>query len=513
MPGRIEFEFKTRPGGKPPRPLQTQPMRILVMGDFTAAAQANTPLTSTPVAERKLYPVDIDNLDQLIARLKPAATLQLDDNLSVEFSPRELEDFHPDQLFRKLSVFDTLRDLRKRLHDNNSYPDAAAQFRELMHDRELPDTAEDSTRPSTPPSSMETDTSTLERLLGKSVGDTSDSQRKGKSIVSGFISQVLSDQIVADADPGQEVYFSAVDEAIGTLMRRILHHQDFQNLEAIWRSIHFLITRLELGEDLQLSILDITRQELLDDINSVAGQLEQSALYRLLVEQGVQIPGNPPWSMLIGNYSFGASAQDITLLAALGTIASHAGGPFIAAADPVIAGNESFAKTPELADWKPLDGEDMQNWEAMREHPAAAWIGLALPRMLLRLPYGESTDELDDFTFEEVNDTPDHKAFLWGNPAFGCAALIGQAFTQRGWQMEPGDTLDIGELPAHTYRMDQETKITPCAETYLTESVADKMLGQGLMPLLSVHNTNRVHMLRFQSISKPARALAGNWQA
>lgn len=495
MPGRIEFEFRTRPGGKQPRPLQTQPMRMLVMGDFTATAHRNPPQASNPIAGRSLYPVDIDNLDQLIARLKPATTLQLDDNLSVEFSPRELEDFHPDQLFRKLPVFDTLRDVRKRLHNSGSYPDAAAEFRELMHDHELPGTAEDSTTPSTPPSTIETDTSTLERLLGKSVEDTSDSQRKSKSIVSGFISQVLADQIVADSDPGQEVYFSAVDEAIGALMRRILHHPDFQNLEALWRSLHFLITRLELGEELQLSILDITRQELMDDINSVDGQLEQSSLYQLLVEQGVQIPGALPWSLLIGNYSFGTSTQDITLLAALGTIASHAGGPFIAAAD-----------------WKPVDGEDTQNREALREHPAAAWIGLALPRMLLRLPYGESTDELDDFAFEEVSESPDHEAFLWGNPAFGCAALIGQAFTQRGWEMEPGDMLDIGELPAHTYRIDHETKITPCAETYLTESVAEKMLGQGLMPLLSVHNTNRVHMLRFQSISKPVRTLAGNWQ-
>ena len=488
-------------------------MRILVMGDFTATAQADTHQSGTPVAERNLFPVDIDNFDQLIARLKPAAKLQLDGNLAVEFSPRELEDFHPDQLFRKLSVFDTLRDLRKRLHNSSSYHDAAAQLRGLMHDSELPDTAEDGARPSTPPSSTETDASTLERLLGKSVENTSDSQRKGKSIVSSFISQVISDQIVADADPGQEVYFSAVDEAISTLMRRILHHPDFQHLEALWRSLHFLITRLELGEDLQLSILDITRQELLDDINNVDGQLEQSSLYRLLVEQGVQIPGATPWSLLIGNYSFGISTQDITLLAALGTIASHAGGPFLSAASPVIVGSGSLAKTPNPSEWMPLDEENGQRWQTLREHPAAAWIGLALPRLLLRLPYGENTDEIDDFVFEEINTDPDHEAFLWGNPAFACAALIGEAFTQHGWQMEPGDRLDMGDLPAHTYKSDGETKITPCAETYLTETAAEKILEQGLMPVLSIHNSNRIRILRFQSLAKPAQALAGSWRS
>ena len=509
MPGRIEFEFRTRPGGKTPDPSGSRPMRILVMGDFTAAAQANPPGNGTPIVERKLYPVDIDNLDQLPARLKPKTTLHLDDSLSVVFSPRELEDFHPDQLFRNLPVFDTLRDLRKRLHDNSTYQDAATQLRELISDRELPGSAANDKESPTPPSTTETDASTLERLLGKSVAESSDAQRKGKSIVSRFISQVVSDQIVADADPGQAVYFSAMDEAIGNLMRRILHHPEFQRLEALWRNLHFLVTRLELDEDLQLSILDISKQALLEDIAHAGEQLEQSSLYRRLVEKEVQIPGTAPLSLLVGNYSFGTSAQDISLLAALGTIASHAGGPLLAAASPAITGCESLAKSPDPHDWKPLDGPDLQHWEALREHPAAPWIGLAQPRMLLRLPYGENSDEIDDFTFEELSEPPEHEALLWGNPAFGCAALIGEAFTQRGWQMEPGDLLDIGELPAYSYNMDGEKKIMPCAETYLTETAAEKILGQGLMPLLSIHNSNRIRILRFQSIAKPARALAG----
>jgi type VI secretion system protein ImpC len=168
-------------------------------------------------------------------------------------------------------------------------------------------------------------------------------------------------------------------------------------------------------------------------------------------------------------------------------------------------------ETPNPCDWTAIDPDGQQRWETLRTSPIASWIGLALPRLLLRLPYGPDLDEIDSFEFHEVMDASDHQKFLWGNSAIGCALLIGQSFTERGWQMTPGDILDIGGLPAYSYSMDGEQKLLPCAEVYLTENAADKILEQGLMPLVSLNNINRIKVLRFQSGAKPFQPMAGNW--
>ena len=154
--------------------------------------------------------------------------------------------------------------------------------------------------------------------------------------------------------------------------------------------------------------------------------------HRLLVEKGVGTTGGEPWSLLVGQFTFGTSESDVTLLAALGAVASRAGGPFVAAAHANVTGCDSFERSPDPAAWKALGPDDDRRWQALRHDPSARWIGLALPRVLLRLPYGARTDEIDQFEFEELPPGGDHEAYLWGNPAVACAMLIGKAFTERG---------------------------------------------------------------------------------
>ena len=152
-----------------------------------------------------------------------------------------------------------------------------------------------------------------------------------------------------------------------------------------------------------------------------------------------------------------------------------------------------------------------KRWQALRESAAAPWIGLALPRVLLRLPYGPQTNPVERFEFEELSPGRDHEAYLWGNPAFACAMLIGTAFAERGWSMEPGDHLDIEDLPAHTYEEAGESKMKPCAEVCLGERAGTAILDRGVMPLLSYRNRNAARLMRFQSLADPPAGLRGPW--
>jgi type VI secretion system protein ImpC len=303
---------------------------------------------------------------------------------------------------------------------------------------------------------------------------------------------------------------AAADAAIGERMRAVLHHPDFQRLEAAWRGVHFLVTGLELDATLQLHIVDIGKEELRADLQAAGADLRRSAAYRLLVERQRAAPDTPPWSVLVGDYHFGPGADDVAMLAALGAIAAQAGAPLLAAGADQLLGCDSLAATPDPSDWRAPDADSAARWQALRASPGASWLGLALPRLLLRLPYGKQTDRVEHFDFDEYDGA--HASYLWGNAAFGCALLLGQSFQDNAWDLAPGELLDIGALPAHTVRRDSAAYMQACAETLLSERAADAILRLGLMPMLSFGNRDAVHLARSQSLAAPPQPLSGPWQ-
>jgi type VI secretion system protein ImpC len=273
-----------------------------------------------------------------------------------------------------------------------------------------------------------------------------------------------------------------------------LQEPQFKALEALWRGMYWLASNLETDEQMQLYILDASQAELLAD---------PDAAQELIASSG-------PWSLVIGHYSFGLAAEDIGLLARLGTAAARAGGPFLAAAKPDLVGCGSIAATPDPRDWTAPAGEAAERWTALRESEVAPWIGLVLPRMLLRLPYGKSTDPIGPFPFEELAPRR-HESYLWGSGALACALLIGRAFAASGWDMEPGDELEVEDLPAHVHDDGGGKHLQPCAEAAFADRAAETILAAGLMPLLSRKDRNTVRLMRFQSIAHPAQALSGSW--
>jgi type VI secretion system protein ImpC len=499
MPGRIDFDFRIPVAKNPRQHRDAGPMRLLLMGEFSGTAGERP-----AISERRIKRIDIDNLEEVLSALSPRLVIEnvAATPLAVTFAA--FEDFHPDALYASQPLFDELCNIRQRLHQPAHYREAAAQFRDMSRSHHLPESVPGERR------AGENDAATLARLLGKPVSDEPQPVRTAHSLIETIIHQTVAEHIVPAPDPGQQVYYAAVDHAIGDIMRAILHHPGFQAIEALWRGVHFLVNRMELDEDLQLFLLDVSEAEITADMQQADGQIERSHLYRLLVERFTDLPGAHPWSALVGLYTFAPSAEDTRTLAALGSLAACAGGPFLAGASPAILGARSLVETPSPRDWRP-DEASTEYWNGLRESRAAPWLGLALPRLLLRLPYGEKTDSIESFSFEEMPAPEAGAPYLWGNPALACATLLAQAFTENGWSMRPGDVRDIGDLPAFSYTDGDEWHLLPCAESYLSETAAENILDHGLMPLLSIHNTNSVRLLRFQSIASPHTTLAGPW--
>lgn len=510
MPSRMSFEYRlgAAPARKAARANDDAPMRILVVGDLAGRGEGGAH-EAAPLEKRRPTAVDVDVFDQVMRRCAPRLELEAAGG-AVEFN--ELDDFHPDALYRRLALFQALRDLRVRMQNPATFAAAAAEFASGTG-QAVPSTDAHPVQDDRSTAAREGDGATFERLLGRAAPATpqSNAPASAKSSLDAFIRNIVAPHIVPDAPPHQAQYVAALDAAISEQMNAILHAPAFQALESLWRGVHWLVTNLELGENLKLHVLDVTKGELLADIEASREDLTSSALHRLLVEQSVGTPGDEPWSLIVGHYAFGTSGEDVTLLATLGAIGSHAGAPFVSAAKPETVGCASFSATPDPRDWSAAAGATMATWQALRESGMAPWIGLAAPRMLLRLPYGTSTDRIESFELEELGRVREHEHYLWGNPALACALLIGRAFISRGWEMEPGDELDLEDLPAHTFDADGEKHLQACAEAHLTERAGQALLERGLIPLLSYKNRNVVRVLRFQSIADPAQPLSGPW--
>ena len=490
MAQRLEFEVRSRLGGDTaPRRAGKAPMRLLLCGDFSGRAAQAAPgsLDAAVLAERPVLRIDIDNLDAVMARIEPAIPLAIgDDTVSVAFG--SLDDFHPDALFDRLAVFARLRGLRGRLLDPASFEQACA---ELLG------------------TGAESDAQSLQRLMGSPASTPAPAGKPGATAIDALIQRIIAPHIVPSHGARQAPLVQAVDMTISEQMRALLHAPHFQALEACWRSLQFLVSRLETDEMLQLHIFDVTRAEL--DAAAAEPALERGGLWQALIERQGTGAGGPGWSMLVFLEAFGPSRTDVSTLASLATMAAESGGPLVATAAPSLLGCDTLRLPADSQTWPGLDAADQQRWQALRRSALAPWIGLAAPRMMLRLPYGKSTDPVERFEFDEMAGTDAAQALLWGHPGAACAALIGRAFTDGGWQMALAEHVDLEDLPAWTYTQDGERHMYPGAEVWLGERGGQALLAQGVMPLVSRRDRPAARLMQWSSIAEPAAALAGPW--
>ncbi len=488
-----------------PKTNPNSPFCIAILGDFSGRSNRSLHQPET-ISNRRLIEIDCDNFEQVMARLNISLNLNFAEGEGIQLAIKELDDFHPDELYEKLETFSKLRSLRRRLKNNNSFAEAAAEIQSWNPANESP-----AIQPASP-----TDTDVNEAIqadagnLLNSILDSQQSSGASNATVSQIdrlIKSVVAPYVEPAADPRQDELISTVDQATQTHMRDILHHTDFQALESAWQSVNFLIKRVETDTSLKIKILDISKQELQADL--AVDDMTTSAIYKLFCERP---EGDDPCSVLLGNYSFSDSVDDVLSLAGIGSIAQQAGAPFIAAANETLAGCESFATTPDYGDWNHSISEGVKSaWQMLRQSSVAAYIGLALPRFLLRLPYGKQTRPIDSFTFEEMPDKHCHACYLWGNAAFIKVELLARNFKKRGWQMQPGEEYQTDSLPVHCYKEDGETMSKPVAEILLTEKGGEIISQQGLMPLWSVKNSDAIRSSDFRSVDENGQTIIGRW--
>lgn len=334
-------------------------------------------------------------------------------------------------------------------------------------------------------------------------------KERGKDIIKEFISQVLQGEVTVSKDTEAMINarIAQIDHLVSLQLREIMHHPSFQKLEGTWRGLKYLLDNSETSTMLKIRVLNVSKKDLLRDLQRAA-EFDQSALFKKVYEEEYGVFGGEPFGALIGDYEFGKHPEDIELLEKVSNVAAAAHAPFLTAAGADLLNLDSFSNLGQPRDLaKIFDTTEFAKWKSFRNSEDSRYVGLCLPRILMRLPYGKDTKPVDGFDYEEGVDGSDHSNYLWGNAAFALGARLTNAFSLYGWcaairGVEGGGLVE--GLPAHTFQTDEGDVALKCpTEIAITDRREKELADLGMIPLVHCKGTDYAAFFSVQSAQKP----------
>jgi type VI secretion system protein ImpC len=357
-----------------------------------------------------------------------------------------------------------------------------------------------------------TESSLLDQIVEQGrFGREGAARERGRDMVKEFVAQVLEGEmkLSRDADATINSRIAQIDHLLSLQLNEILHHPAFQKLEASWRGIKYMMDQSETSSMLKIRVLNVSKKELLRDLQR-APEFDQSVMFKKVYEDEFGIFGGEPFGALVGDYEFSKHPEDIELLEKVSQVAAGAHAPFLTAASPELLNLDSFAQLGDPRDiGKIFDSTEFAKWKSFRASEDSRYVGLTMPRVLMRLPYGKDTKPVDEFSYEEGVDGTDHSKYLWGNAAYALGARLTTAFAQYGWcasirGVEGGGLVE--GLPTHTFRTDDGDVALKCpTEVAITDRREKELADQGLIPLVHCKGTDYAAFFSVQSANKPKK--------
>ncbi|HSC81303.1 MAG TPA: type VI secretion system contractile sheath large subunit [Chitinolyticbacter sp.] len=351
--------------------------------------------------------------------------------------------------------------------------------------------------------------SLLDTIIDQSKVATNETEKgHTRDLISELVEQVLSGTVTVSKDLAASIdaRVAQLDALISGQLNEIMHQPDFQKLEASWRGLKYLISESETSTQLKIKVLNVSKKDLIKDFKS-SPEFDQSALFKKIYEEEYGTFGGAPYAGIVGDFEFTRHPEDFYLLEELSHVAASAHAPLISSAAPGLFGLETFAdigKPRDLA--KIFDTVEYAKWKSFRESEDSRYVGLVLPHVLGRLPYGAETLPVEEFNFEEDVDGTDHHKYLWTNAAYAYAARLTDAFSQFGWLaairgVEGGGLVE--GLPTHTFNTDDGEVALKCpTEVAITDRTEKLLSDLGFISLVHCKNTDYAAFFSGQSSQK-----------
>ncbi|HYP13119.1 MAG TPA: type VI secretion system contractile sheath large subunit [Bryobacteraceae bacterium] len=359
-------------------------------------------------------------------------------------------------------------------------------------------------------SAQTSDVGLLDQIVeqGRLARDPS-ARERGKDLVKEFVNQVLEGSMTVskDVEAMIKARIAQIDHLVSIQLNEILHHPDFQKLEGSWRGLKYLLSQSETGEGLKIKVLNVSKKELLKDLQR-APEFDQSALFKKVYEEEFGIFGGTPFGALIGDFACGKSPEDIEFLERVSQVASAAHAPFLTGADPAMFNIDTFTQLDAPRDLaKIFDTTEYAKWKSFRASEDSRYVGLCLPRTLARLPYGKNTKPVEAFSYEENVDGSDHSKYCWTNAAYALGARLTNAYALYGWcasirGVEGGGLVE--GLPVHNFYTDEGDTTMKCpTEAPITDRREKELADLGFIPLVHCKGTDYAAFFSVQSTQKP----------
>lgn len=284
-------------------------------------------------------------------------------------------------------------------------------------------------------------------------------------------------------------FIAEIDQQISAQVNEVLHHPEFQKLESAWRSLWYLVDNTEFRQNIRIEVLNCTKDDLLEDFQDCK-DWQKSGLFKTVYRDQYNTFGGNPYGLMVSNFSFSNSNPDCELLTEVARVAAVAKCPFLGGVDSTMFGKKegSFAglqRLPEM--YEVFEQPQYTKWNAFRDSDDARYIGLCMPRFLLRKPYTVEDADVKEFTFQEDVRSEHHDRYLWGNASFAMAGRMTESFASFGWYnaiVGPNSGGTVPNLPLHQYQATGQHHTKIPTETLISEDMDVDLCNFGFIPLV-----------------------------
>ena len=302
-------------------------------------------------------------------------------------------------------------------------------------------------------------------------------------------------------------HIATLDYQISRQLDAVMHNPEFQRVEGLWRGLKHLVDNTDYRQNVKTEILDVSKEDLRQDFED-SPEIIQSGLYTHTYIAEYDTPGGEPIGAVISAYEFDASPQDVALMRNISKVSASAHMPFIGSAGPKFFLKENMEQVAAIKDiGNYFDRAEYIKWKSFRETDDARYIGLVMPRVLGRLPYGPDTVPVRSFNYVEEVKGPDHEKYLWTSASFAFAANMVRSFINNGWCVQirgPQAGGAVQDLPIHLYDLGTGSQVKIPSEVMIPETREFEFSNLGFIPLSYYKNRDYACFFSANSAQKPA---------
>ncbi|MDV2078925.1 type VI secretion system contractile sheath large subunit [Marinobacter xestospongiae] len=309
-----------------------------------------------------------------------------------------------------------------------------------------------------------------------------------------------------------------LDRLLNAQLNEILHHPEFQDLEANWRGVSLLVEQAALDDRqdaVRIKVLDASWETVAADLNR-AIEFDQSRLFAKVYSQEFGSPGGEPFGLLLGTYSVShrtrGGVANLDTLRELAQVAAAAFSPLILNAAPSFFGVDNYSELTGVQDLESHFSQvELTGWRSLREVEDARFLGLAVPRMLMRPPHRELGEGAEAFGFLEHRQVTD-KDYLWGPACFAFGTVAIRAFCESGWfshirgfragRVAHGTVDNMPEI-SDINRSGRLFPTRQAVDWQISDRMEKALAEEGFLPLVPLPNTPMLVFHSVPSIQQP----------